>query len=284
MLCTKCGSYSEDDARFCFRCGNPLTAAVEIEEDLHLPQNADVMQEVAQLQDNTVPASEPIVPPVQASITAPASPSVTVPSTPAPKGRLIVPAIILSVLSVIGLVLYFLFPMNTAGSMNWDETYNADFSLELPQFTMILGECYYNHAFQTPPEELTVPAVVDGQTVLSLGAGCFADVTEITTVILPDSLRYIREQAFRGCTNLRGIYIPEGVMLIGDGAFKDCSNLESVSLPASLDQVEDNAFEGCSKLKYVFFAGTVDQWRALYQGKSGLKATVTCSDGSCTME
>ena len=73
-------------------------------------------------------------------------------------------------------------------------------------------------------------------------------------------------------------------MLIGDGAFKDCSNLESISLPASLDQVEDNAFEGCGKLKYVFFAGTVDQWRALYQGKSGLKATVTCSDGSCTME
>ena len=323
MICSKCGSYSEDDARFCFRCGQALTAAaVEIEADMHLPEDVDVSEELSTIAAVELPPVLPTMPPVIHPVAeippspaptpadAPAPPAVSTPEpaaevpaapaqdvqpmpvsvpvvSPAPvpvpqrKGRLVVPVIILILLSVIGFVVYFLFP---APGYSADDTYGSAYDIDHPEFAIVSGELYYFDVSGELPEELTVPDTISGSPVVALGASCFEDMDGVASIILPATLRHIREQAFYDCSDLRGIYIPEGVQTIGSQAFANCSSLEAISLPASLNKIEGNAFSGCSKLKYIFFSGTVDQWKEIYQGRSGIKAKVTCSDGSCLME
>jgi len=55
---------------------------------------------------------------------------------------------------------------------------------------------------------------------------------EAITVILPDSVRIISDEAFKDCTKLKSITIPEGVEKIGANAFQNCVALEEVNYNA----------------------------------------------------
>lgn len=86
-----------------------------------------------------------------------------------------------------------------------------------------------------------VPAQVDGKPVVAIGAQAFwcAPVRE---VILPDTVKYIRKEAFRGCTSLEKINLPEGLVSINTYAFADCSALKQITLPESLRELHSFAF------------------------------------------
>lgn len=68
--------------------------------------------------------------------------------------------------------------------------------------------------------------------------------TNISTIILPLSIKTIEVGAFRYCTGLTGdLTIPEGVTKIGNGAYRYCIGLKgSLSLPSSLITIEGNVF------------------------------------------
>lgn len=69
----------------------------------------------------------------------------------------------------------------------------------------------------------------------------FSD-SSITSIILPDGLRFIGTGAFRSCKHLNAIEIPNSVETIKEGAFEDCSSLERVCLPNDLVEIEDSTF------------------------------------------
>ncbi len=54
--------------------------------------------------------------------------------------------------------------------------------------------------------------------------------------------------AFQNCTNLTSIVIPNSVKTIGSSAFSGCSNLTSIIIPDSVTSIGENAFNGCSSL------------------------------------
>ena len=60
-------------------------------------------------------------------------------------------------------------------------------------------------------------------------------------------------------TQIRSVRLPEGVKKIEENAFRGCSMLESVSLPATLESIGFGAFYGCKALKSVTFAAP-DGW------------------------
>ena len=65
-------------------------------------------------------------------------------------------------------------------------------------------------------------------------------------IVLPDDLRTIDRRAFRQQSISGSLIIPEGVIGIGDQAFMGCVNLTGIlSLPSTLRGISYMAFEGC---------------------------------------
>ena len=70
-------------------------------------------------------------------------------------------------------------------------------------------------------------------------------------VILDESVTYLSEYAFSGCTSLQSITIPSSVIDISYGAFAECSSLTSVTIPSSVIYISDIAFFNCTSLTSV---------------------------------
>ena len=76
---------------------------------------------------------------------------------------------------------------------------------------------------------------------------------KLKKVTLPESLKSIGAEAFRGCTSLSDIVLPKGVGSLGSGCFRDCVGLgvsmSDLGFPASLTNVSSYCFSGCKGLK-----------------------------------
>jgi hypothetical protein len=83
--------------------------------------------------------------------------------------------------------------------------------------------------------------------VVFIGKRAFTDAVFVN-VILPDTLVYIGEDAFRLCSNLVSINIPNSVVTIDKNAFYDCWGLKSISIGYGVTTIGEFAFERCGKL------------------------------------
>jgi hypothetical protein len=100
--------------------------------------------------------------------------------------------------------------------------------------------------------------VIDG--VLYNKAGnelIFCPVGKKGSVIVPDSVTKIDDDAFSGCSQLDSVVIPSKVTSIGNSAFENCSNLTRVTLPDSLTSIGSYAFKGCNQLDSVVIPSKV---------------------------
>ena len=92
-------------------------------------------------------------------------------------------------------------------------------------------------------------------TLVRYAAGAPAD-----SYTIPDSVTYIGDYAFNGCTALTSITIPDSITSIYGWTFGDCTGLASITIPDSVTYIDGGAFSGCSKLKNVYYTGTQEQW------------------------
>ena len=81
--------------------------------------------------------------------------------------------------------------------------------------------------------------------------------TSITKVVLPDTLKTIGYEAFRGCSDLTSIEIPESVTSIDGYAFYDCSSLTEIVIPESVTSIGDSAFCRCYSLTEIVIPDSV---------------------------
>ena len=73
----------------------------------------------------------------------------------------------------------------------------------------------------------------------------YSSRTTIKSIVLPDLVLTIENDAFTNCMNLESITMPDSITSIGDRAFRYCHSLKSVYMPASLESVGEYAFEEC---------------------------------------
>lgn len=83
--------------------------------------------------------------------------------------------------------------------------------------------------------------------IVSIGEYAFFDCEKLTTIKLPNSLKYIAAFAFQN-TGLSSITFPENLKNIGEGAFSYTA-LEEINLPDSVGFLDQGAFSGCIRLK-----------------------------------
>lgn len=88
-----------------------------------------------------------------------------------------------------------------------------------------------------------------------IGEYAFAG-TGITSINVPETVEFIGNYAFRGCSSLSSIVIPKGVTSISEGAFMNVTALSSVSLNEGLKTIGENAFNG-SGFESIFLPSTI---------------------------
>lgn len=215
---------------------------------------------------------------------------------PAPRaGSRRLPYILMLGMLLVGLALFFLLPMDSlpaeavpqepavpqtipAVPSEPEEGENPGL-FQRDCFTVVDGTLYFDpQAFSAYPIVL-VPSAIDGQSVTALSEGCFENLHNVTTILLPSSITAIGPRAFAGCTELRGICIPNAVTSIGAGAFDRCTALEALYLPTGLNTLEPDAFQDCPMLTFIFFSGPYEQWERMYPSFITPFTWVICWDG-----
>lgn len=92
-----------------------------------------------------------------------------------------------------------------------------------------------------------VKTIIIESGVTSIGVRAFEGFTNVTSVIIPDTVTCIEAYAFYRCASISGtLNIPSSVVTIGDYAFARCKGLSGpLTIPASVVTIGKNAFDGC---------------------------------------
>jgi len=142
-----------------------------------------------------------------------------------------------------------------------------------------------NYAFSSAPSN--VSSIIIPASVKSIGERAFYACSGIESISIPDSVSTIGAYAFSGCSGLKSVTIPNAVSNLGSYSFQNCSNLSSVTLPASLPSINEGVFSGCAKLASVSFPESlVTLGKSAFSGCAALvinsvPTTVTTIGESC---
>ena len=121
-------------------------------------------------------------------------------------------------------------------------------------------------------------------TLTCISSSSFMGCTELTSVIIPNSVKTIDIWAFIGCSNLTSVVIGNSVQNIGGRAFYNCSNLSSVIMGNSVEWIQGEAFYNCSKLTSITIPNTVKEiGDGCFYGCSSL-TSVTIPDSVKTIQ
>ena len=112
-------------------------------------------------------------------------------------------------------------------------------------------------SYKGDEEEIEIPVVIGKASVTSIGKEAFSvwkqsiknedSRKKIKSVIIPDGVTEIGDEAFRGCQAIEKITLPNSVKKIGDFAFGRCSSLKDITLPDGVKTGKD-IFSGCASL------------------------------------
>ena len=78
--------------------------------------------------------------------------------------------------------------------------------------------------------------------------------SSLQSIVIPDSVTVIEENAFSGCSSLQSIVIPNSVTKIGLMAFRSCTSLQSIVIHDSVTEIEFAAFGHCTSLQSITIA------------------------------
>ena len=101
----------------------------------------------------------------------------------------------------------------------------------------------------------------------ALPDGAMAGKETLVTVMLPAAAA-IEPNTFAGCTNLTSVVVPECVDVIGENAFKGCSSLKNLSF-SGITGVGANAFDGCGSLTSIIFTSARPDATARVRRRAG---------------
>lgn len=163
------------------------------------------------------------------------------------------------------------------------------------------GEMDYDAAIdKNTVGNITIPAEVNGWTVVGIGNNAFYNCKKITEVNLPltvktigrcafffcsalehitglDGITAIEEVAFKGCEKMKAFNLPHTLKRIGSQTFADCTGLTAFILPSSVTLLEaGDLFMGCENLKTI----VVEKGNPVYDSRGDCNAFIRTADNT----
>ncbi len=158
------------------------------------------------------------------------------------------------------LIILTLLSLNCIGQNKVYATKSGDY-----YYTVSNGEATITKFAEEFVSKATVPNMIDGYPVTSIGSKAFYGHKYLTSVTIPEGVISIDSNAFYGCDKLTAITIPDGVTSIGDKVFYSCDTLSNVTIPDSVTSIGEDVFRGCSKLQNII----VDEDNKFYSSVDG---------------
>lgn len=91
-------------------------------------------------------------------------------------------------------------------------------------------------------------------TTVRFAKSIFENCVSLTSINLPNNLKWIGYADFLGCSKIEEIIIPESVTNIVNKAFSNCNNLQRIIIPANVSFIGNDTFENCDNLTiYSYF-------------------------------
>ena len=130
-----------------------------------------------------------------------------------------------------------------------------------------------NYKFEYPSQ---IKSYTFGEEVETLSTSCCDGMSELTSIVIPNSVTSIGYRAFTGCSKLASVTIGNSVTSIGDEVFWNCTALTSIEIPNSVTSIGSWVFKGCSALSTVTIGSSITKIgeQAFYNLES--LAEVTC--------
>ena len=171
---------------------------------------------------------------------------------------------------VIGLILCIAFLLQAGSVITYAKTYDG--------FRYQYNEEYGGieiTQYKGKAQKLVIPDEIEGIQVVAIGHIAFWENKFIKKVVIPDSVKYIDDDAFSNCKKLKSVIMPKEILKWGEFTFSGCSSLKVVKLPENITvipestfantglksfhvpkqvrRMEDSVFSGCQQLKNVTF-------------------------------
>ena len=129
---------------------------------------------------------------------------------------------------------------------------------------------YYNAPWGSDALRLKIKRLVVNEGITSIGNFAFYLCSNLTSVSLPNSLKWIGYDVFSGCSSLTSLVIPDNVTYIDSDLCVFCSSLETVKLPKRLMSCGGALFARCTSLTSVALPENLNgiPWRMFYDCSS----------------
>lgn len=135
--------------------------------------------------------------------------------------------------------------------------------LKIPDSVTSLGESAFSSCSALKTADLsdkikTVPAL------------CFEYCRKLRRVELPKSLESIEDSAFLA-SGLRSVALPDTLKFIGEDAFSSCSALTELTIPGTVKTLDNGSFDGCTRLEKVVLEDGIERLGTVFYACGNLK-------------
>ena len=126
---------------------------------------------------------------------------------------------------------------------NWDTNGDGELSEAEAETVTSLDAVFKNNAYIGSFDELRFFTGLS-----AVNDNAFINCTNLSSIIIPESVTSIGVSAFQNCKSLASIIIPGSVTEIGTSAFCYCSGLTNITTPVSIKSIGRYAFRECSNI------------------------------------